>query len=198
MDTDEPMGAHPRPNHDDSASNQDVGVGIVFQPLDDGTLYVKRLKDGEPAARSGLIKVLLSSCLLGVLVGVRVENDTPCSRLATASAKSTGGTSSERLRSMPHPPPSTALSASPKPASALPPLAPAGARRRRARRGARGQGRAARAARPRASFFGLPAPSRRAVAAPDPPSAPARPVRRSMSHISVVEHARRKGQASAG
>ncbi len=60
MDTDEPMGAHPRPHQDDSVSNQDVGVGIVFQPLDDGTLYVKRLKEGEPAARSGLIKVLLS------------------------------------------------------------------------------------------------------------------------------------------
>mmetsp|Transcript_677 Transcript_677/g.1575 ORF Transcript_677/g.1575 Transcript_677/m.1575 type:complete len:427 (+) Transcript_677:120-1400(+) len=37
--------------------NEVVGVGIVFQPLDDGTLYVKRLKEGEPAARSGLIKV---------------------------------------------------------------------------------------------------------------------------------------------
>ena len=55
---DGPSGAHARSNQEDSsASNQEVGVGIVFQPLDDGTLYVKRLKEGEPAARSGLIKV---------------------------------------------------------------------------------------------------------------------------------------------
>ncbi len=60
MDAMEVDGAHARPSQDDpAASNQEVGVGIVFQPLDDGTLYVKRLKDGEPAARSGLIKVPL-------------------------------------------------------------------------------------------------------------------------------------------
>ena len=58
MEVDGPAGAHSRPAQEESsASNQEVGVGIVFQPLDDGTLYVKRLKDGEPAARSGLIKV---------------------------------------------------------------------------------------------------------------------------------------------
>jgi hypothetical protein len=38
-----------------------VGVGIVFQPTEDGTLYVKRLKEGEPAARSELIQV--QTCL---------------------------------------------------------------------------------------------------------------------------------------
>ncbi len=60
MEVEGPDGAHTRPAQDDpAASNQEVGVGIVFQPLDDGTLYVKRLKDGEPAARSGLIKVSL-------------------------------------------------------------------------------------------------------------------------------------------
>ena len=59
MEMDMPAGAHSRPNQEDSASNQEVGVGIVFQPLDDGTLYVKRLKEGEPAARSGLIKVII-------------------------------------------------------------------------------------------------------------------------------------------
>mmetsp|Transcript_26057 Transcript_26057/g.65798 ORF Transcript_26057/g.65798 Transcript_26057/m.65798 type:complete len:414 (+) Transcript_26057:67-1308(+) len=32
-----------------------IGVGIVFQPTEDGTLYVKKLKQGEPAQRSGLI-----------------------------------------------------------------------------------------------------------------------------------------------
>ncbi len=57
MEVEGSAGAHTRPAQDDSASNQEVGVGIVFQPLDDGTLYVKRLKEGEPAARSGLIKV---------------------------------------------------------------------------------------------------------------------------------------------
>ena len=58
MDVDGSAGVHTRAAQDDShSSNQEVGVGIVFQPLDDGTLYVKRLKDGEPAARSGLIKV---------------------------------------------------------------------------------------------------------------------------------------------
>ena len=62
MDVDGPSGAHARSAQEDSAaSNQEVGVGIVFQPLDDGTLYVKRLKEGEPAARSGLIKVSISS-----------------------------------------------------------------------------------------------------------------------------------------
>ncbi len=58
MEVEGSAGAHARPAQDDTNSpNQEVGVGIVFQPLDDGTLYVKRLKDGEPAARSGLIKV---------------------------------------------------------------------------------------------------------------------------------------------
>lgn len=39
------------------AGNGHVGVGIVFQPTEDGTLYVKRLKEDEPAERSGLIQV---------------------------------------------------------------------------------------------------------------------------------------------
>ena len=49
-----------QPNSINFVSGEDpnlVGVGIVFQPTEDGTLYVKRLKDGEPAVRSGLIQV---------------------------------------------------------------------------------------------------------------------------------------------
>ncbi|KAJ1485741.1 hypothetical protein T484DRAFT_1792202 [Baffinella frigidus] len=44
-----------------SDSSDLVGVGIVFQPTEDGTLYVKRLKDSQPAERSGLI--YLGDCL---------------------------------------------------------------------------------------------------------------------------------------
>mmetsp|Transcript_46717 Transcript_46717/g.95542 ORF Transcript_46717/g.95542 Transcript_46717/m.95542 type:complete len:422 (+) Transcript_46717:63-1328(+) len=44
-----------------SESDDHVGVGIVFQPVEDGTLYVKRLKEGQPAQRSGLIQ--LGDCL---------------------------------------------------------------------------------------------------------------------------------------
>ena len=41
-----------------------VGVGIVFQPVEDGTLYVKSMRDESPAARSGLIQV--GDCLCEV------------------------------------------------------------------------------------------------------------------------------------
>ena len=41
-----------------------VGVGIVFQPVEDGTLYVKSMREGSPAARSGLIQV--GDCLCEV------------------------------------------------------------------------------------------------------------------------------------
>jgi len=41
-----------------------VGVGIVFQPVEDGTLYVKRMRQDSPAARSGLIQV--GDCLCEV------------------------------------------------------------------------------------------------------------------------------------
>jgi hypothetical protein len=59
MEVDPPLSSHtPFAASESAAANQEVGVGIVFQPLDDGTLYVKRLKEGEPAARSGLIKVV--------------------------------------------------------------------------------------------------------------------------------------------
>eukprot|EP00288_Rhodomonas_lens_P017009 CAMPEP_0177695934 /NCGR_PEP_ID=MMETSP0484_2-20121128/3719_1 /TAXON_ID=354590 /ORGANISM="Rhodomonas lens, Strain RHODO" /LENGTH=80 /DNA_ID=CAMNT_0019206887 /DNA_START=48 /DNA_END=286 /DNA_ORIENTATION=- len=44
-----------------SEDAEHVGVGIVFQPVEDGTLYVKRLKEGQPAQRSGLIQ--LGDCL---------------------------------------------------------------------------------------------------------------------------------------
>lgn len=94
MDVDGPSGAHPRSNlEDSSASNQEVGVGIVFQPLDDGTLYVKRLKEGEPAARSGLIKV---SPLLAQQERESFVLSHIFTRLATAFAKSMGETFSER------------------------------------------------------------------------------------------------------
>ncbi|EKX46391.1 hypothetical protein GUITHDRAFT_107594 [Guillardia theta CCMP2712] len=38
-----------------TASSAQAGVGIVFQPTDDGTLFVKRFLEGSPAERSGLI-----------------------------------------------------------------------------------------------------------------------------------------------
>lgn len=41
-----------------------VGVGIVFQPVEDGTLYVKRMREDSPAARSGLVQV--GDCLCEV------------------------------------------------------------------------------------------------------------------------------------
>ncbi len=41
-----------------------VGVGIVFQPVEDGTLYVKRMREDSPAARSGLINI--GDCLCEV------------------------------------------------------------------------------------------------------------------------------------
>jgi len=41
-----------------------VGVGIVFQPVEDGTLYVKRMREDSPAARSGLIQI--GDCLCEV------------------------------------------------------------------------------------------------------------------------------------
>lgn len=41
-----------------------VGVGIVFQPVEDGTLYVKRMREDSPASRSGLIQV--GDCLCEV------------------------------------------------------------------------------------------------------------------------------------
>ena len=41
-----------------------VGVGIVFQPVEDGTLYVKRMREDSPAARSSLIQI--GDCLCEV------------------------------------------------------------------------------------------------------------------------------------
>jgi C-terminal processing protease CtpA/Prc len=41
-----------------------VGVGIVFQSVEGGTLYVKRMREDSPAARSGLVNI--GDCLCEV------------------------------------------------------------------------------------------------------------------------------------